>query len=210
MAIAVALSAIGLSVVLCVLSFKSVAARILLAMAGAAFAAGAFVEFKSASRFQAQLARRDRYPIDASAGKHTIRIAPLEQVGAYGYVEGLPKGPPLELLQWKASPPGSLEVEAEQGIDPEGSVPWLSVEYHGEPAEWDLTYTVPPDLDGRFEGAVLVVRHDSRSRHMIRDHALVFIELLAVACAVAATACFVTVAVAIRVRRHAAPAAVKR
>lgn len=188
------IGAIAVVITVSVLSFKHAAARFLLGLVGAALAVGAVSGFRSASELRAQLERRDRYPIDASAGTHTIRIAPLEQIGAYGYVEGFPADAPLEALKWEPSPPGELTDEAEERIEPPGAVPLVRVERHSEATGWELTYTVPPELDGRFEGAVLVVRHDSRARHLIRDHALLFDEWLATACVIGAIVCFAVVA----------------
>jgi hypothetical protein len=167
---------------------RHIAARLALMVVWLSCGGGGAWFLSEARRAGKDLETAHTYPLASAPGTHRIALTPLSQ----GSMKGVLRGGA-----------GSLERSelAKAGwsfTDPRIPATWFEASEHDPagPGETLLFYTawtgsdVPPAVleyrvdESRqtwFQGRVLAIGHDATARHMLRDHAMAFLNFFGVA-----------------------------
>lgn len=163
--------------------YRKVWARLGLALVWLPCGGFAVFCFHEASGLRRDLDRVDRYELATSTGDHTVSIPRFSQGSMLGVItggEGRPSKDELERLKW--SFPDKVWAQwfdlphEELG---EGEIALFTSSCAQELDPVLLSYRIVDADKALLKSRVLLVRHDSSARHMLRDHGLSFIELFA-------------------------------
>lgn len=163
---------------------RHLAARLGLLVFWLACGAGGAWFLAEARKVEKDLETVYTYPLASTPGTHRVPLAPLSQGSMKGVLRGgaQPAGrPELEKAGWSFT-------------DPKIRVTWFEAREH-DPAEPDetllfyvdwwgsgtppaiLEYRVDESRQSWFQGRTVRIGHDGSAKHLLRDHALVFLNL---------------------------------
>jgi hypothetical protein len=181
-------------------------ARVGLALVWLACGGVAVFFFRGVADLQRDLDTVHRYDLPSSTGDHSVPIRRLSQGSMLGVLtvgEGRPSRAELERLKWTFPPGVAVEwfdVRHEDVAADEA--PLFQVAWSSSQDPVTLTYHVDDSSEAVLKSRVLVVRHDSSARHMLRDHGVEWVRLLAWAAAGWAGLWLLVQMVAERLRRR--------
>lgn len=134
-------------------------------------------------RIEADIQSVQLYALPSTPGDHAIRIARPSQGSMKGTLRGggaLQRGD-LEKLRWSFAESGALDMWFDpreyDGPEPGEVLLFYVDEWHSKDA-LTLQYRIEGSDAAFLKGRTLVVGHDSGARHILRDHAEVFLYLV--------------------------------
>jgi hypothetical protein len=163
--------------------YSHLAARIGLLLFWLACGGASAYCFWGTAQMERQLQMSHRYELPGSPGRHRIELTPLPQISMRGVLRG-GAGilPPTTLAKFKWSFPETVPVT------------WFSVKEYDEPEPGDtllfyvdwpsappyrLEYEVSEALTDALRNRVLIVTHDRSAKHILEDHGLAILRVLA-------------------------------
>lgn len=159
------------------------AARMTLALFWtSSIAAGVWFLFQ-VRRIEADILSVQVYALPSTPGDHAIRVARPSQGSMKGTLRGgdgaLQRGD-LEKLRWSFAEPGALAMwfdpREDDGPEP-GEVLLFYVDEWRTQESLSLKYRIEDSPSSLLKGRTLAVGHDRGAKHLLRDHAQIFLVL---------------------------------